>query len=429
MILSKLHPLLPRYFTIMDRRLFMILFFSVFTLFAYNQTHTLEFYLKEGLKNSPLLNEYRNQINSAVSDSLLIRAVKKPLVTAKSQFQYSPFSKNFGYDEVITDGGNYTAVMGVTQNIFNRKEQINKYEAVDLQKKLLNNSARISTIELNKIITDQYLASYSCYSDYIFNNSFLELFVKENEIVKQFVKSGICKQTDYLSLIVETQSQEILVSQLKSQYKKDVMLLNQLCGLNDSAWYELVDPQLQIEGIPDITKAPMYIRYKIDSIRIVNEKTAIDIRYKPKFNWFADAGFLTSNPWNFYKHFGYSAGVGFNIPVYDGKQRDLEKQKLEFEENSRKAYENNFHRQYFQQIQQLRDELKILNETYVAMKNQIRTSDQLVNALKDQLEAGIIQMTEYINAVKNFKTISRNINLINIQRLQVINEINFLLTQ
>jgi hypothetical protein len=413
----------------MQRRFLLTIFLSVVTLIGYNQTHTLEFYLNEGLKNSPLLNEYRNQISSAVSDSLLIRAVKKPLVTAKSQLLYSPFYQNFGYDEIITDGGNYTAVMGISQNVFNKREQINKYEAVDIQKKLINNSARISTSEIKKIITDQYLASYLSYSDYSFNNSFLELFIKEDEIVKQFVKSGICKQTDYLSLIVETQSQEILVGQLKSQYRKDVMLLNQLCGLNDTVWYELVDPQLEIRGIPDITKAPSYIRYKIDSVRIENEKTAIDIRYKPRFNWFADAGFLTSNPWNFYKHFGYSAGVGFNMPVYDGKQRDIEKQKLEFEENSRKAYENNYHRQYFQQVQQLRDELKVLNETYIRMNNQIKTADQLVNALKDQLEAGIIQMTEYINAVKNFKTISRNINLVNIQKLQVINEINFLLTQ
>jgi hypothetical protein len=65
----------------------------------------------------------------------------------------------------------------------------------------------------------------------------------------------------------------------------------------------------------------------------------------------------------------------------------------------------------------------------VQILNQLKTSEQLVTALKNQLEAGIIQMTEYINAVKNFKTASRNINLINIQKLQVINQMNFLLTQ
>ena len=413
----------------MHKRFFFLLFFSGFTLIAHNQTRNLDFYLKVGLRNSPLLNDYRNQLNSAVSDSLLIRAAKKPLVEARSQLQYSPFYKNFGYDEVITDGGNYSAVVGVSQNIFNKKELENKYKTAEVQKQLASNSSRKSATELNKIITNQYLTSFSTYTDLLFNKNFLELFEKENVIVLQFVKNGVCKQTDYLSLVIETQSQEILVSQLQSQYINDLMLLNQLCGINDSVWYELLEPQLVITGTPDITRSPSYIRYKIDSVRIANEKIAVDIRYKPKFNWFADAGFLTSNPWNFYRHFGYSAGVSLSIPVYDGKQRGIEKHKLEFDENSRKGYEDFYFTEYFQQINQFTGELRSLNDISGKMERQLTTSDQLVKALKDQLESGIILMTEYINAIRNYKNTSRNLNLVNVQKLQIINEMNFLLTQ
>ena len=413
----------------MLRRSILVFFLSGLTLIAYNQTRNLEYYLNQGIQNSPLLNDYRNQINSSVSDSLLIGAAKKPLIEAKSQFQYSPYYHNFGYDDVVTDGGNYTVVVGVRQTILNKKELTNKYKKIDLQKQSVTNSSRITTTELNKIITDQYLTSFSGFTDFLFNKNFLELLEKENEIVKLFVKSGTAKQTDYLSLLVEIQSQEILVSQLSYQYRKDLMFLSKLCGLNDSASYELTDPKIEIKGIPEIAKSPSYIQFKIDSIKIENEKMAIDIRYKPKVNWFADAGFLTSNPWNFYRHFGYSAGLSLNIPLYDGKQRSIEKQKLAFTENTRIAYENTFYKQYLQQIQQLNLELKTLNELSLQVENQLKTSLQLVNTFKNQLEAGIIQMTEYINAIKNFKTTSRNINLIYIQKLQVINEMNFLLTQ
>jgi len=413
----------------MFRKFFLFLFLSGLSLVAYNQSRNLDFYLTRAIQNSPLLNDYRNQISSALYDSLLIKAAKKPLVEARSQLQYSPFYHNFGYDEVITNGGNYTAVLGVSQNVFNKREINNKYEAVDLQKRSFNNSTRISINELNKIITNQYLMAFSDYSDLLFNRNFLELLMKENEIVKQFVKNGIAKQTDYLSLLVETQTQEILVNQIKSQFRKDLMLLSQLCGLNDSALYELDDPKIEIKGAADIAKSPTYIKYKIDSIRIENEKAAIDIKYIPKANWFADAGFLTSNPWNFYKHFGYSAGLSLNIPVYDGKQRGIQKQKLDFNENTRQAYKSTYYKQYFQQIQQLNLELKALNEMSAQIKTQLKTSEQLVNTLKEQLEAGIIQMTDYINAIKNFKATSRNINLINIQKEQVINELNFVMTK
>lgn len=413
----------------MQKKGFLILLISLITLVAYNQTRDLDFYLNEGIKNSPLLNDYRNQAGSAVADSLLIRAGQKPLLEAKSFLQYSPYYHNFGYDEVVTDGGNYMAVMGISQNIFNRRDQDNKLKAAELQKQLAKNSTKLSANEIKKAITDQYLMTYSDLSDLKFNKSFLELFDKENEIVLSFVKSGVGNQTDYLSLLVESQSQEILVNQLNTQYRKDLLLLNQLCGINDSVSYDLTEPELMISGSSDITKTPAYLQYKIDSLRIQNEKMAIDIRYKPKISWFADAGFLTSTPWNFYQHFGYSAGVSLNVPVYDGKQRGIEKQKLEFDENSRKMYETNYKNQYYLQIQQLADELKSLNGMSLKMENQLKNSNQLVNALKDQLEAGNIQMTDYINAVKNFKTINRNINLVKIQKLQVINEMNFLLTQ
>jgi outer membrane protein TolC len=412
----------------MYKRVVLILVFSWFTVIAFNQQRNIDFYLNEAVRNSPLLNDYRNQVNSSVTDSMLVAASHKPLVEARSQLLYSPYYHNFGYDDVVTDGGNYTAVVGVSQNILNRKVMKNRYEAVDILKRSANNSSKISLTELKKVITEQYLTAYSDYSDFSFNKTFLDLFHKENEIVKAFMQNGVVKQTDYLSFLVESQTQELLVSQVKGQYIKDLMILNELCGLNDSSWYKLSDPQLQITGSPEIAKLPSYLQYKIDSIRIANEKVAIDLQYKPKISWFADAGFLTSNPWNFYRHFGYSAGLSLNIPIYDGKQKELSKQKLDFEENSRKGYDDNFRTKYSQQITQLELELKSLNDMSAQVSAQLKTSEQLVNALRDQLNAGIIQMTEYINAVKNYKTTSRNINLINIQKLQVINQMNFLLT-
>jgi outer membrane protein TolC len=407
----------------------LIFILSGLSLSAYNQTHDLDFYLNAGTQNSPLLNDYRNQVSSAYSDSLIIRAGKKPNVEARSQLLYSPYYNNFGYDEVVTDGGNYTAVVAVTQNIFNKKEIENKYRSVEIQKQIINNTSKISENELRKLITEQYLTTFSSYNDFIFNKTFLDLFKKENDIAKQFVKNGVFKQTDYLALVVEAQSQEITNKQVENQYLKNLSLLNQICGIIDTSRYELTKPDLVIKGDPDVSKSPGYIKFKIDSIRIETEKSAIDIKYKPKVNWFADAGFLTSNPWNFYQHFGYSAGIGLNIPIYDGKQQNISKQKLDLEQNSRKTYENNYQKQYFIQILQLKKELNNLDEISQQADNQLNTSRQLVLALKDQLEAGIIQLTEYINAIKNFRTINSNINLINVQKLQVINELNFLLTQ
>ena len=413
----------------MNKRTILFLLFCSFSFFALSQSRTLDYYLQEGIKNSPLLKEYYNQVNSTLLDSLIIRSSKMPQVEAKSQLLYSPVFKNLGYDEIVTDGGNYQAVVGVSQNILNRRAMFNQFQAIDIQRQTANNSSRISGAELKKIITEQYLISCADYNDLSFNKSSLELSSKENMIIHQFVLNGLCKQTDYLSLKIETQSLEILVNQLQNQFEKDVRLLNQLCGLNDTGLYELDLPALEIAGTAEISKLPLFNQYKIDSLRIVNEMAAIDIRYRLKMNWFADAGFLTATPFNFYRHFGFSAGINLSIPIYDGHQKENEKQKLNLEENTRGSYQDNFTKQYFQQIQQLKEELKSLKTLVVQLENQLITSEQLVNALRQQLESGIIQMTEYINAIRNYRNINKNFSDNQIRIQQVINEINYLLTQ
>jgi hypothetical protein len=121
--------------------------------------------------------------------------------------------------------------------------------------------------------------------------------------------------------------------------------------------------------------------------------------------------------------------VGLSIPVYDGHQKEKEKLKLGLTEGTRGTYQENFRKQYYQQILQLNNELKSLRILTGQLENQLTTSEQLLSALKGQLESGIIQMTEYINALKNYRYITKNLNDNRIHIQQVINELNYLLTQ
>jgi len=252
----------------MYKRYLVILIFSFIPVIVYNQSRTLDFYLDAGIHNSPLLKDYNNQINSALIDSLLIRSSQMPQVEASSQLLYAPVYGNFGYDEIATNGGNYQGLIGVSQNIFNKKVLNNKFQSVNIQRQTANNESRISIADLKRVITEQYLAAYADYNELAFNKSFLEFGYKENEIIRKFVSQGLCKQTDYLSLQIETQTQEILVNQLTSRFEKDLRQLNQLCGINDSGLYRLTLPVITIAGSQDIDNLPLFVKYRLDSLRI-----------------------------------------------------------------------------------------------------------------------------------------------------------------
>ncbi len=394
-----------------------------------SQTKDLGYYLNEGLKNSPLLNDLKNQLHSASLDSLIIKAQRKPLVEGKSELLYTPYNDHFGYDEAITNGGNYQVVASVSQNIFNRKIIENKYQEVSNQKQSIGISRKLTTAELKKTITELYLESYSAFSELLFSRSFLALLKNEDKIVIHFVADGIYSQTDYISLLVETEGQEVIVTQLKNQYVSDIMLLNEACGIIDTSFIELSKPILE----PALGKASskyLFQRpFEIDSLQIINKKNTLGLRYRPTISWYADAGLLTSDPSNFYNHFGTSAGISLSIPIYDGRQRAIEEQKLSVRENTRYFYDQSTRKMYDQAYLRLKGELDGMKEVKNNLEKQFGLADQLVRSLKPQLEAGIVKMTDYLTAIKTFRSVRHSLNMTEIQILSLINEMNYILAE
>ena len=410
------------------RYLFLLSFFFI-ELISLSQTRNLEYFINEGLQNSPLLNDLQNQLNSTLIDSLIIRAQRKPQIEGQSQLLYSPFNDHFGYDEVITDGGNYQIAGYVSQNIFNRKIIENKYKTIDNQRQAISLNKKITLAELKRLITGLYLESYSVYSDLAFNSSFLELMKGQNQVINQFVKAGIFSQSDYLSLLVETQGQEIIISQLRNLYEKNIRLLNEACGIVDTAHLELMLPEIKPTET-NIASGYLFLKqFTIDSLQIINERTALGLRYKPSVNWFADAGILTSKPETFYRHFGASAGVSLSIPIFDGQQKKLEDQKLSIRENTRSFNNISSRKQYDQQYLRLKGELQGIKEIRSQLTGQLLISDQLVKSLKSQLEQGIAKMTDYLNALRNYRSINHTLNMTDIEMLSIINEMNYILAK
>lgn len=410
---------------------FLSLIFVIYyqNLTAQEVTQSLDYFIKQGLQNSPLLKDYQNQINASNVDSLLVKAGQKPRVDVNAQVMYAPVYSHFGYDDASTNGGNYTGVVGVTQPFFNGKDLRTKYEAIGLQKCSLSNTSKISGNDLARVITNQYLAAYADWSDLTFNQNFLKLMKDQKEILRKLVESGIYKPTDYLSLLIETQTQEIGLKQAASQYEKDIRLLYQVCGMPDTTHIELAQPYIQKKTLVNKTTSPLFAQYTIDSLKVINSKTAVDVQYRPKLNWFADAGLLSTNPSTLPQHLGYSVGVNFSIPIYDGKQRKLQYQKLDFTEDTRSEYERFFKKQYNQQVAQLNKDLAANEETLEQLKRQLKTSEELMTMVKALLNSGNISIIDFITAAKNYNTINRTLNQTQIKVLQIVNELNYWMQQ
>ncbi|HEX5553419.1 MAG TPA: TolC family protein [Chitinophagaceae bacterium] len=394
--------------------------------FVAAQNRSLSYYLQQGLTNSPLLKDYQHQLKVGALDSSLIRAAHRPQVLANGQVMVAPTFHGYGYDVAITNGGNYAAVVSASQPLFTKHILAPQYRGIALQNLSTSNTAQISKLDIKKNITAGYITGYADYQQLLSNEEVYDLLQTQQEILQKLVQTGSYKQTDYLNFKVALQSQEITISQLRMQYKADIAALNYLCGINDTGSVSLNAPEIySINNNGDKTSSVFFKRFRIDSLKIINDKALTDAKYKASLNWFADAGFEASDPGILYKSFGTSFGLNLSVPIYDGKQRDLEYQKNKLTESTREDYAAFFNNQYDQQRAMLEQQLHASEHLVTQIKEKLSDSRLLMKLDKAQLNTGDLRITDYIMAINNYLSIKNNLNQEEINRFLLINQLNY----
>jgi outer membrane protein TolC len=408
-----------------SRLIFILLFFCIQVSTSYSQIKNLDYFIQQGLANSPLLKDINNQIRSNTIDSLLIKAARLPQVNYNGYLSYAPVINGYGYSEAITNGGNLISTINLSQSLFNNKTVNARYMKIGIQNQALSNSIRISENDLKKEITSQYLSACSVNNEISSGKAIIKSLEEEEAMLKQLAGNGIYKQTDYLTFLVELQARRLLLNEMQIQYRKELSNLKFLCGLNDTSTFILSLPDLAVTVPMNPENSPHFLLFRYDSLDIQNEKTLIDRSYKPVINWFADAGLVNNEPKVIYKNFGANLGFSLSLPVYDGNQRKLNYEKIKNKEETRHYYEQSFRIQYDEQLRQLNNELEMTRDMIPRIKQELDLAEAIIRQDKDLINTGGISITDYLLAIRNYIAIKQYQNQYEVKILQIINEINY----
>jgi outer membrane protein TolC len=386
---------------------------------------SLDYYLDQALQNSPLLKDYKNQVLSGQIDSQLIRAGYRPQVTGNSTNLWAPTIKGWGYDQAISNGGNFTTVVAVNQSLVGQKHLDAQYETIRLQNQGIQNTAKVSEQELKKSITAQYITTYGDLQQLSFNREIYALLQKEESLLKDLAQKNVYRQTDYLAFLVTLKQEGLLLRELEIQFRNDHGTLNYLCGIADTTATLLNDPGVQLQTLPDIGNSVFFRQFHLDSLQLRNNRSLVDYNYRPKVSLYADGGFSSSFAYEGYKNFGVSVGIMATVPIYDGHQRKMQYSKLEISERTRQGYKDFFNKQYNQQIAQLRQQLQSTDELIGQIDEQLKYSQTLIDVNGKLLGTGDAKIADYIIALGNYLNAKNLLTQNNITRLQIINQINY----
>jgi len=402
---------------------------SLLTLFIVTSTlscaQDLKYYLDKATGNNPLLSDYRNQINLIKLDSAILAANFQARLDLNSTGTYAPAMHGFGYDEALSNGKTFSAMLTLSQSITGKNILNTQLRGIGLQRDSVNNSSRLSEQDLRRKITEQYIMAYAGQQQLDFNKEVYNLLKNEEAILKNLTRSNVYKQTDYLTFLVTFQQQELQLKQSRIAFLNNLATLNYFSGIKDTLSVKLAEPQLSLKMLPGPTKSMFLKQYELDSLRLQNNRTLIDLSYKPKAGIYADAGYNSSFISQAYKNFGTSVGIIISIPIYDGHQQKLQHSKLTIAENTRSVYRNFFIAQFAQQIAQLNQQLLETETLFQQINEQIRFTKSLIDVDGQLLQSGDILISEYIMAINNYLNAQNLLRETSINKLQLINQLNY----
>jgi outer membrane protein TolC len=401
-------------------------FFLSFILLTGNaQNRNLGYFLNLARQNSPLLKDYQNKLQANRIDSLRLRAGLGTQVNAISNNSYAPVIKGVGQDEAITNGTNIFAALSVAKGVISSGNLQNQLQSIELQKTSILNPAKISEQDLKRSITDQYISVYGLLQQVNFYGELLDLMRREEILFKKLTSTGVYKQKDFLTFEVLLQQQELLLVQVRNQYKNGFRSLNYLCGEADTTVFSLEDPTLKLEKLPELQHSIFYQQFVTDSLSLSNANRQIDFNYQPKLNLLGEISYNSSLVYQPWKNFGPNIGLNLSIPIYDGHQKKMQHDQIALSEQTRRSYSEFFAKQYRQQINQLLLQLSDNQKYKLSIDKQIAYSQALVEANGKLFQTGEVNVTEYFIAISSLLA-TKNLLIQNrIENYQLINQLNY----
>jgi len=179
-----------------------------------------------------------------------------------------------------------------------------------------------------------------------------------------------------------------------------------------------------VTGVQTCALPIFLISYKLDSLNIIAEQSINELKYKPQVNLFADAG-LNAVYLPSFNRLGFSTGIAFSWNIFDGNQREIQREKstidlqtIEFEKKNFITQNDIYKNKILNQISTLDQRLKIIEE-------QIDQYDQLYNAYRKELSQGEVSVIDFKNLLKDIVAKKQESLLLKMEKQMLINSFNY----
>lgn len=407
---------------------------------AYAQ-HDLNSYVQAAQKNSPLITDNQNQSKANKLEVERLKAFyTKPQIGITANYLFSPIISNdgdtkklepntagatnySGYDLAISNSGLYQGLLGITQPLFNGQRYKTFADQANINAQVYQNNAKLNKHDIEKIITDQYILCLQDNKQADYALAMVGLLEEQKDLIQKLVESGIYKRSDLTLILIEYQNFLGQLTTFRANYRRDLMDLNILCGINDTTLVTLDIADLKLTG--STNTSAFSEKYRLDSLNLVATQKNFELKYKPQLSVFANTGLNAVYAPTIPNRFGMSAGISFTYNFFDGNQRNITRNKTDVLLKSISFYKDNFITQNTVRKTKILTELQSYDGRILIAQQQLKEYEALLSAYKKEILSGQLSIISYVTTLKNMAALQRDYTLLFSQKDLLINTYNY----
>jgi outer membrane protein TolC len=405
------------------------------------QQHDLNFYIGKAKENSPFIHKNINEKKVVQLDLEQLKSIySKPEVTVEAGVLFAPIvshddNKNqfrfvskdatdyTGYDLAATDGGQYQAVVSLKQGLFTGSKVKTFQERADIENLINDNNIELTNHELENAVTHQYILCLKSEKQAGSSKELIKVVEDALQTLQKLVENAIYKKTDVMLLEITRQGYLQEYETYLSEYKSNIYDLNLLCGINDESEVTIPDTTFQMN--PEINSGSRFLTaFYLDSLSLVSNRKIFELKYKPDVNFFANGG-MNAVYLPAFNRLGFATGLSFNMYLFDGNQRNIERQRSEIKLETlnfekQKSIEQNTIQKNF-----TLNRIQSINNRILMANKQLDQYTELLGIYKIQHDQAEISIMDYKYLLKEISAKKQEKLMLEMEKQIVINAWNY----
>ena len=406
------------------------------------QERNLDFYIGQAKEHSPLINQAENEKKIVSLDlQQMNRILYKPEINVISGFTFSPIISRdnsttsfqlvsegatdyIGHDLALTDGGQYQALVSMRQPLLAGSKYKAYASKADIAQMINENNIILTIHELEQVVGYQYLLCIGSSKQAENTLSLMRNLEEQYKLIQILVENGVYKQTDLILMQIELENYNLDYKSLKAEYISNLYDLNLICGISDTTVVGLQDIDFRIST--QITANSGFLTgFKLDSLNILSDQAVSELKYKPQLDLFADAG-LNAAYLPYPQRLGLSAGLALTWNIFDGHQRDIQREKSAVNLQTLEFRKNNFITQNEISRNRILNQINLVNERIILNEKQADKYKRLAEAYSKELSLGEASVMDYKNLLKDIASKYQELLQLKMEKQFLFNSYNYL---